>query len=96
MIRPVRATLPVRAASSSGPRMHTRTDMHRAFTRLVNSREALESKRVKQLWKIAQALDNLAREELEHVRPTASACVDHDDIEVSFKEPSTPPGPATE
>ena len=59
----------------------------RVFSRIARKRERLEDLRSRQLWKIAETLDALARQEVEALRTDTAEDedhVDHQDIEVLF------------
>ena len=66
------------------------TEFPQKVKKVLGMRKDLEARRVKQLWGIAKAMDEVAREELHSMRTPSTAQagaehgVRHDDIDVDF------------
>lgn len=80
------------ASSSSSSSSHH----HRpaAFAKVLKAREKLESRRTKQLHRIAKLLDDIAKEEMEAVRASfesqgSDTAAEQGAIEVQFLDPQT-------
>lgn len=90
--RASRRPVTVAASSSSSSSSAARANFDRVVARLVERRERMEQLRAKQLWRIANAIDDIAREEVTALNagspdtPDAHA-PDAGSIDVEFVDP---------